>query len=105
MSAPLPQKHTKAAAVRPETGAKGRLLFVHRDGGNLVSGRFVKKIYTIVPFLSLLSKCTNIARKFLRLFRGCFSTISLKMAENVVLFLYKLLRDMGGQPKVPIGKR
>ena len=103
MSAPLPQKHTKAAAVRPETGAKGRLLFVRFRGGR--PGRFVKKIYTIVPFLSLLSKCTNIARKFLRLFRGCFSTISLKMAEIVVLFLYKLLRDMGGQPKAPIGKR
>ena len=104
MSAPLPQKHTKAAAVRPETGAKGRLLFVRFRGGSR-PGRFVKKIYTIVPFLSLLSKCTNIARKFLRLFRGCFSTISLKIAENVVLFLYKLLRDMGGQPKAPIGKR
>lgn len=104
MSAPLPQKHTKAAAVRPETGAKGRLLFVRFRGGSRPV-RFVKKIYTIVPFLSLLSKCTNIARKFLRLFRGCFSTISLKMAENVVLFLYKLLRDMGGQPKAPIGKR
>lgn len=104
MSALLPQKHTKAAAVRPETGAKGRLLFVRFRGGSRPV-RFVKKIYTIVPFLSLLSKCTNIARKFLRLFRGCFSTISLKMAENVVLFLYKLLRDMGGQPKAPIGKR
>ena len=48
MSAPLPQKHTKAAVVRPKTGAEGRLFFAHRDGGNLVSGRdcprFFRKI-------------------------------------------------------------
>ena len=104
MSAPLPQKHTKAAAVRPETGAKGRLLFV-RFRGEQARPVCQKDLYDRPFPKPFVKKCTNIARKFLRLFRGCFSTISLKMAENVVLFLYKLLRDMGGQPKAPIGKR
>ena len=103
MSTPLPQKLQKQPSFGPKPGPKGGCFL--RGSGAQKPGRFVKKIYTIVLFLSLLSKCTNIARKFLRLFPGCFSTISLKMAENVVLFLYKLLRDMGGQPKAPIGKR
>ena len=62
------------------------------------TGAFIDQMATLL-------KMGPDAVSYTHLFRGCFSTISLKMAENVVLFLYKLLRDMGGQPKAPIGKR
>lgn len=71
MSAPLPQKHTKAAAVRPETGAKGRLLFVRFRGEQArpVCQKDLHDRPFPKPFVKMYKHCPEISSPVPRLFQ------------------------------------